>query len=66
VETAAVDIGDDVWLARGVIVLPGSHIGEGSVIAAGTVVRGTIPAWVVAAGSPARVIREIRTRGRRR
>jgi acetyltransferase-like isoleucine patch superfamily enzyme len=66
VETAAVAIGDDVWLARGVVVLPGSQIGEGAVIGAGSVVRGTIPPWVVAAGRPARVIREIRTRGRRR
>jgi acetyltransferase-like isoleucine patch superfamily enzyme len=66
VETAAVVIGDDVWLARGVVVLPGSEIGEGSVIGAGSVVRGTIPPWVVATGSPARVVREIRTRGRRR
>jgi maltose O-acetyltransferase len=66
VESADVVIGDDVWLARGVVVLPGSEIGEGSVIGAGSVVRGSIPPWVVAAGSPARVVREIRTRGRRR
>jgi acetyltransferase-like isoleucine patch superfamily enzyme len=66
VKTAAVDIGDDVWLARGVVVLPGATIGEGAVIGANSVVTGTIPPWVVAAGQPARVVREVRTRGTRR
>jgi maltose O-acetyltransferase len=56
---APITIGDDVWLGRGVIVLPGASIGEHSVIAAGSVVRGEIPARVVAAGSPARVLREL-------
>src|SRR4051794_31922349 len=40
VRTAPIVIGDDVWLARGVIVLPGVTIGEGTVVAAGSVVRG--------------------------
>lgn len=56
---APISIGDDVWLGRGVIVLPGATIGDHSVIAAGSVVRGDIPARVVAAGSPAKVIREL-------
>lgn len=56
---APISIGDDVWLGRGVIVLPGATIGEHSVIAAGSVVRGEIPPRVVAAGSPAKVIREL-------
>jgi acetyltransferase-like isoleucine patch superfamily enzyme len=66
VRTAPVTIGDDVWLARGVVVLPGSTIGEGTVVAAGSVVRGELPPWVVAAGSPARPVRDIATRGPRR
>lgn len=66
VETAPVAIGDDVWLARGVVVLPGATIGDGAVIGANSVVRGAIPPWTVAAGQPARVLREVRTRGRRR
>jgi maltose O-acetyltransferase len=56
---APITIGDDVWLGRGVIVLPGASIGDHSVIAAGSVVRGEIPARVVAAGSPAKVLREL-------
>lgn len=52
-----VEIGDDVWVCSQVIILPGSRIGSGSVIAAGSVVRGEIPGNCLAAGSPARVIR---------
>jgi maltose O-acetyltransferase len=43
----------------GVRILKGATIGSDSVIGAGSVVTGTIPAGVVAAGNPARVIREL-------
>jgi acetyltransferase-like isoleucine patch superfamily enzyme len=56
---SAVVIGRNVWLARGVIVLPGAVIGDHSVIAAGSLVRGEIPPRVLAAGNPIRVVREI-------
>jgi acetyltransferase-like isoleucine patch superfamily enzyme len=56
---APITIGDDVWLGRGVTVLPGTTIGDHSVIAAGSVVRGDVPARVVAGGVPAKVIREL-------
>jgi acetyltransferase-like isoleucine patch superfamily enzyme len=56
-EMRAVTIGDDCWIAMGAMVLPGVTIGEGSVIGAGAVVAADIPAWSVAAGNPARVIR---------
>src|SRR5262249_16843342 len=52
-----VEIGADVWIAGRVTVLPGTTIGDGSVITAGSVVSGTIPAGVVAGGVPARVLR---------
>lgn len=51
-------IEDDVWIGFGAIVLSGVHIGCGSVIAAGSLVRDDIPANVLAAGSPARAIRQ--------
>ena len=52
-------IGDNVWLAMDVIVLPGTTIGEGSVIAAGAVVSGDIPPYTLAGGIPARPIRSL-------
>jgi maltose O-acetyltransferase len=56
---APVEIGDDVFVGMGAKILKGSTIGSGSVIGAGAVVTGAIPAGVVAAGNPARVIREL-------
>lgn len=55
---APVIIGDHVWIGSRVTVLPGVHIGSGSVIAAGAVVTKDIPSACLAAGVPARVIRE--------
>jgi maltose O-acetyltransferase len=52
-------IGDNVWLSGGVIVCPGVTIGDDAVVGAGAVVTRDIPPGVVAAGIPARVIREI-------
>lgn len=51
-------IGHDVWLGHGAIVLPGRRIGTGAVIGAGSVVTKDIPAYAVAIGNPARVIRQ--------
>jgi acetyltransferase-like isoleucine patch superfamily enzyme len=48
---------DDAWLGVGVKVLGGVTIGEGAVVAAGSVVTSDIPAGAVAAGNPARLIR---------
>lgn len=52
-----VRIGAGSWLGTGVVVLPGADIGCHVTIAAGSVVRGTIPDFAVAAGAPARVVR---------
>jgi len=54
---AAVRIGSGSWLGANAVVLPGAQIGEHVVVAAGAVVRGTIPDRCVVAGVPARVIR---------
>lgn len=56
-EARGIEIGDDVWIGAHVTILDGSTIGQGSVIAAGSVVNGVIPDYSVAAGSPARVLR---------
>lgn len=54
-----VTIGDNVWIGGNTVILPGVHIGSNTVIGAGSVVTKDIPDWVVAAGNPCRVIREI-------
>ncbi|MDR6910702.1 maltose O-acetyltransferase [Rhodococcus fascians] len=52
-------IGDNVWLGGGVIVCPGVSIGDNSVIGAGSVVTRDVASNVVAAGNPARVLRNV-------
>lgn len=52
-----VEVGDNVWIGGGSILLPGVTIGENSVIGAGSVVTRPIPANCVAVGNPCRVIR---------
>jgi hypothetical protein len=52
-----VSIGHDVWIGHGAIVLPGRHIGTGAVVGAGAVVTKDIPAYQIAVGNPARVLR---------
>lgn len=52
-------IGDNAWLGGGVIVCPGVTIGADTVVGAGSVVTRDLPAGVFAAGSPARVVREL-------
>ena len=54
-----VEIGSDVWVGGGAIILPGVRIGSRAVIGAGSVVTRDIPDEVFAAGNPCRVIREI-------
>ena len=54
-----IDIGSDVWVGAGALILPGVTIGSKSVIGAGSVVTRDVPERVFAAGNPCRVIREI-------
>jgi maltose O-acetyltransferase len=56
---AAIEIGDNVWIGGGAIICPGVSIGSNTTIGAGSVVTKPIPANVVAAGNPCRVIRSI-------
>ncbi|HEV7993652.1 MAG TPA: sugar O-acetyltransferase [Gemmatimonadaceae bacterium] len=54
-----IDIGSDVWVGGGALILPGVRIGSRTVIGAGSVVTRDVPDGVFAAGNPCRVIREI-------
>jgi maltose O-acetyltransferase len=54
-----VEIGSDVWVGGGAIILPGVRIGSRAVIGAGSVVTRDVPEGVFAAGNPCRVIREV-------
>jgi acetyltransferase-like isoleucine patch superfamily enzyme len=58
-EPAAVVIWDHVWLGVGAMVLKGAKIGNNTIIGANSVVTGDIPANVVAAGNPCKVIRNL-------
>jgi virginiamycin A acetyltransferase len=50
-------IGHDVWLGYRTLIMPGVTIGDGAIVAAGSVVVDDIPAYAIAGGNPARVIR---------
>ncbi len=51
-------IGNDVWIGHAVIVLPGVHVGDGAVLAAGAVVSRDVAPYTVVGGVPARQIKE--------
>ncbi len=53
---APVTVGDRSWIGPRVVVLPGASIGEGAVIAAGSIVRGTIAPFTLVGGVPAKHI----------
>ncbi len=57
----AVVIGKDVWLGSRSIIMPGVSIGEGSIVAAGSVVTKNVPPMTLVAGNPARIIRVVRS-----
>jgi len=57
---AAVFIEDNVWLGVNVMVMKGVTIGKGTMIAAGSIVSKSLPAGVIAAGVPAKVIKELK------
>lgn len=54
-----VTIGQDVWVGGGAVICPGVTIGDRAIIGAGSVVTKDIPADVLAAGNPCRVIRPL-------
>lgn len=57
--TAPVDVGDGAWLGAGSIVLPGSRVGAGCIVAAGAVVDGELEPGALYGGVPAKLIRRL-------
>ena len=55
----SITIGNRVWIGGGTIILPNVHIGDDTVIGAGSIVTHDIPSGVVAVGNPCRVLRKL-------
>ncbi|MBC8132741.1 MAG: acyltransferase [Deltaproteobacteria bacterium] len=58
-EPKAIVVGANVWIGHDCVVLPGVTIGQGSIVGARSVVVESVPEFVVAAGNPARMIRQL-------
>lgn len=56
--TAPVSIGNNVWVGCNSIILKGINIGDGAVVAAGSVVTKDVPSGALVGGNPARIIKE--------
>jgi maltose O-acetyltransferase len=50
-------IEDDVWIGRGVFIMPGKRIAKGSIVAAGTVVTKNFPEYSIIGGNPSQLIK---------
>lgn len=56
-ESRPITVGNDVWIGRRAMVMPGVSIGNGSIVAAGAVVTRDVPEFSVVAGVPAKVVK---------
>lgn len=56
-EKILVEIGNDIWIGDGALIMQGVHIGDGAVIAAGAVVTKDVPEYSIVGGVPAKVIK---------
>ena len=57
-EIRPVKIGNDVWIGARVIILPGVNIGDGVILAAGSVVTKDVPSYTIVAGTPAKIVKK--------
>ena len=55
-----IKIGKNAMIGMGTIIMPNVEIGEGAIVGAGSIVTKNIPAWTIANGQPAEVIKEVR------
>ena len=61
ITTQGIVIEDGAWIGGGAIILDGVHTGRNAVVGAGAVVTKDVPAFTVAVGNPARLVRDLRT-----
>lgn len=59
VKTAPIHICSKAWIGTGCKILKGVTIGEGAIVAAGSVVTKDVPAWCVVAGNPAQIVKKV-------
>jgi len=59
VNTKGIKINDNAWVGMNCIILKGVTIGEGAIVAAGSVVTKDVQAWTLVGGNPARILKEI-------
>lgn len=59
VKTASIHICSKAWIGANATILKGVTIGEGSVVAAGSVVTKDVPAWCIVAGNPAKIVKTL-------
>ncbi|MBE7639221.1 antibiotic acetyltransferase [Salegentibacter sp. BLCTC] len=57
VSKGSIVIGNDVWIGAHCVILSGSEIGDGAIVAANSVVNGKVPPYAIVGGTPARVIK---------
>ena len=50
-------IGNDVWIGRHAVIMPGVHVGDGAIIGAYALVTKDVPAYAIVGGNPAKIIR---------
>jgi acetyltransferase-like isoleucine patch superfamily enzyme len=60
-ERGDVVVGHNVWVGAGAVLLAGTHLGDDSIVGAGTVVDDEVPAGAIVAGNPARVVGRVRS-----
>lgn len=51
-------IGDDVWIGRNAVIMPGVNIGQGSIVGAGAIVTKNVEPFTIVGGVPAKVIKK--------
>lgn len=58
-EKSPINISDNVWIGERAVILKGVHIGAGSIVACDSVVVKDVPEYIIVAGDPAKIVKQI-------